>query len=200
MSYLLYQGFDDSTFEKVTKASTSKAAWDTLNTIFKGVDRVKRICLQSLRAEFESAHMNEGENISDYYSRLLVIVNEMKRNSKKLEDVRVMEKILRSLILKVEHMVMANEESKAFESLRAEELLGSLRVHEQRILKNAGSTSLKQALESKLDFDKPKEGRGQWNSRRGGVNYRGRGQGRGRCNTNDHGPSQERRNSSNWRK
>jgi SOS response regulatory protein OraA/RecX len=36
--YLLYQGFDDSTFEKVAEASTSKAAWDTLNTIFKGVD------------------------------------------------------------------------------------------------------------------------------------------------------------------
>jgi predicted AlkP superfamily phosphohydrolase/phosphomutase len=84
--YLLYQGFDDSTFEKVAKASTSKATWDTLNTIFKGVDRVKRICLQSLKAEFESAHMNEEENILDYYSQLLVIVNEMKINGEKLEE------------------------------------------------------------------------------------------------------------------
>jgi hypothetical protein len=66
--YLLYQGFDDSTFEKVAEESTSKAAWDTLKTIFKGVDRVKRIRLQSLRAEFESAYMNEGENVSNYYS------------------------------------------------------------------------------------------------------------------------------------
>jgi hypothetical protein len=66
--YLIFQGFDDSMFEKVVEASTSKAAWDTLNTIFKGVDRVKRIHLQSLRAEFEFAHMNEGENVSDYYS------------------------------------------------------------------------------------------------------------------------------------
>jgi hypothetical protein len=95
--YLLYQRFDDSTFEKIAEAAMSKAAWDTLKTIFKGVDRVKRIRLQSLRAEFESAHMNEGENVSDYYSRLLVIVNEMKRNGEKLEDVRVIEKILRSL-------------------------------------------------------------------------------------------------------
>jgi hypothetical protein len=192
--YLLYQGFDDSTFEKIAEAATSKAAWDTLKTIFKGVDRVKRIRLQSLRAEFESAHMNEGENVSDYYSRLLVIVNEMKRNGEKLEDVRVMEKILRSLTLKFEHVVTAIEESKDLETISAEELLGSLRVHEQRILKNAGSTSLEQALESKLNFDKPKGGRGQWNTRRGGANFRGRGQGRGRGNANDRGPSQERRN------
>ena len=68
---------------------------------------MKRIRLQSLRAEFESAHMNEGENISDYYSRLLEIMNEMKRNGEKLENVRAMEKILRSLTLKFEHVVTA---------------------------------------------------------------------------------------------
>ena len=124
--YLIYQGFDDSTFEKVAEASTSKAAWDTLNTIFKGVDRVKRIHLQSLRAEFESTHMNEGENVFDYYSRLLGIVNEMKRKGEKLEEVHVMEKILRSLTHKFEHVVTAIEESKDLETVNAEELLGSL--------------------------------------------------------------------------
>jgi hypothetical protein len=102
-------------------------------------------------------------------------VNEMKRNGEKLEDVRVMEKILRSLTLKFEHVMTAIEESKDLETISAEELLGSLRVHEQRILKNASSTSLEQALESKLNFDKPKGGRGQWNPRRGGANFRGRG-------------------------
>jgi hypothetical protein len=49
-------------------------------------------------------------------------------------------------------------------------------------------------LESKLNFDKPKGGRGQWNLRCGGANFRGRGRGRGRGNTNDRGPSQEMRN------
>jgi hypothetical protein len=70
--------------------------------------------------------MNEGENVSDYYSRLLVIVNEMKRIGEKLEDVRVMEKILQSLTLKFEHVVTAIEESKDLETISAEELLGSL--------------------------------------------------------------------------
>jgi hypothetical protein len=50
----------------------------------------------------------------------------MKRNGEKLEDVRVMEKIPRSLTLKFEHVVMAIEESKDLESISAQELLGSL--------------------------------------------------------------------------
>jgi hypothetical protein len=97
---------------------------------------------QSLRAEFESTHINEGENVFDYYSLLHVIANEIKRNGKKIEYVRVMEKILQSLTLKFEHMVMAIEESKDLETISAKELLGSLQVHEQHILKNASATSL----------------------------------------------------------
>ncbi|XP_059428587.1 uncharacterized protein LOC132162366 [Corylus avellana] len=116
----------------------------------------------------------------------------------KFEDVRVMEKILRSLTPKFENVVTAIDKSKDLETISEEELLGSLRVHEQCILKNAGSTSLEQALDSKLNLDKPKGGCGQWNSRRGGANCRGRG--RGRSNTNDLGLSQEKRNFSDRRK
>ncbi|CAN6687409.1 unnamed protein product [Malus baccata var. baccata] len=130
MLYLLYQGLEDATFKKVAEATTSKQVWDTLSTIYQGVDRVKRVWLQSLRADFEVAYMKEGENISYYYySRLLVIVNQMKRNGERLDDVRVMEKILRSLTCNFEHVVTAIEESKDLEKMSIEELLGSLLVH-----------------------------------------------------------------------
>ncbi|KAM2650585.1 hypothetical protein EV1_014562 [Malus domestica] len=121
--------------------------------------------------------MKEGENISDCYSRLLVIVNQMKRNGERLDD-RFMEKILRSLTSNFEHVVTAIEESKNLETMSAKELLGSLLVHEQHIQKNASPTTLKQALESKLNIDKPNGGRGQWNSHRGSSSNRSRGRGR----------------------
>lgn len=138
--FLLYQGLEDDMFKKISEASTSKEVWDKLSTIFKGVDRVKKVRLQALRGEFEAARMTEGEIISDYYSRLIAIVNKMKRTGEKLDDVRVMEKILRSLTHNFEHVVTAIEESKNLETISTEELLGSPRVHEQRILQNTQST------------------------------------------------------------
>jgi len=91
--------------------------------------------------------MKDGESVSDYFSRLLVIVNGLKRNNEKVDDIRVVEKVFRSLSSKFEHVVVAIEESKDLENLTIEELLGSLQVHEQRMQKNVTSGVLEQALE-----------------------------------------------------
>ncbi|XP_052198348.1 uncharacterized protein LOC127805637 [Diospyros lotus] len=178
--FLLYQGLEDDTFEKISEATNSKEVWDNLSTIYKGVERVKKVRLQTLRSEFEAVHMTEGELVSDYYSRLIAIVNQMKRNGEKLEDVRVMEKILRSLTHNFEHVVTAIEESKNLETMSTEELLGSLRVHELRIKKHSQSNSTDQALVSKFTFDNSNSEHVQGQtSQRGRATYRGRGRGRG---------------------
>ena len=124
--FLLYQGVNESTFEKIAKAESSKEAWEILGIFFKGVDCVKRVRLQTLHAEFEVAHMKDGETISDYFSRLLVIVNRLKSNGESIEDVRVGEKIRRSLANKFEQVVVATEESKDLETLSIDALMGSL--------------------------------------------------------------------------
>ena len=50
--------------------------------------------LQTLRAEFEAIHIKEGDSIFYYFSRLLVIVNQLKRKDEKMEDIQVVEKTL----------------------------------------------------------------------------------------------------------
>ncbi|KAJ0972576.1 hypothetical protein J5N97_020535 [Dioscorea zingiberensis] len=184
--FFLYQGVDEATFEKISEAQSSKEAWEILITFFKGVDRVRKVRLQTLRAEFEVAHMKEGEPIADYFSRLQVIVNQLKRNGEKIEDVRVVQKILRSLTTKFEHVVVATEESKDLDTLPVEELMGSLQVHEQRMQKNNTSTTVEQALESKLTLNEEKGD----HSQRGGYTYgnRGRSRGRGNYQTQEHNP------------
>ncbi|GJT82606.1 retrovirus-related pol polyprotein from transposon TNT 1-94 [Tanacetum coccineum] len=84
----IYQCLDDAMFEKVANATTSKEAWEIFQNTFKGIDKVKRVRLQSLRGEFEKLQMEESETISNYFTRVLTISNEMKRNGESLSDTR----------------------------------------------------------------------------------------------------------------
>ena len=36
--YMLFRDVDESSFEKIARATTSKEAWDTLEKVFKGTD------------------------------------------------------------------------------------------------------------------------------------------------------------------
>ena len=121
-------------------------------------------------------HMKDGETISDYFSQLLVIVNCLKSDGESIEDVCVVEKILRFLANKFEHVVVAIEESKDMETLSIEELMGFLEVHEQRMEKYSSSIVIEQALESKLTLreEKPNGSRGGYtNSNHGKCCGRG---------------------------
>ena len=130
--YLLFQAVDESGFEKIAGASTSKEAWDTLQKVFKGADRVKQVRLQTLRGELESVKMKESEYVSSYVTRVQTIANQLKRNGETLTDARVVEKILRSLTDDFENVVCAIEESRNLEEMTIDDLAGSLEAHEQR--------------------------------------------------------------------
>ncbi|KAJ1391337.1 hypothetical protein SESBI_36728 [Sesbania bispinosa] len=52
--YLLYRAVDESGFEKIANAKSSKEAWDILEKANKGDERVKQVRLQTLRDDFEN--------------------------------------------------------------------------------------------------------------------------------------------------
>ncbi|XP_050939337.1 uncharacterized protein LOC127148946 [Cucumis melo] len=64
---------------------------------YQGTTRVKRQHLQALCKEFKILQMKQGEFVDEYFSRTLAIVNKMQIHREKIEDVAVVEKILRSM-------------------------------------------------------------------------------------------------------
>ena len=146
--YMLFRAVEESGFEKITRAS--KEAWDTLEKVFKGTDRVKQVCLQTLRGKLESMKMKESENVSDYITRVQTVANQLNRNGEMLPETRVVEKILRSLTDNFENVVCAIEESKDLAKFTVDELAGSLEAHEQR--KKKKEEPLDQALQTKASI------------------------------------------------
>ncbi|KAA0056914.1 Retrovirus-related Pol polyprotein from transposon TNT 1-94 [Cucumis melo var. makuwa] len=132
---IIHQAIDDNNFEKISGATTAYQAWQILENTYKGVDRVKKVRLQKLRGDYESLHMKESESVSDYTSRLLAVVIEMKRFGETISDEQVVEKILRSLDEKFNFIVVAIEESKDLSTMSIDQLMGSLQAHEEKLLK-----------------------------------------------------------------
>ncbi|XP_074328442.1 uncharacterized protein LOC141666351 [Apium graveolens] len=128
--YTIIQGVDESTFVKNSNAKMAKDAWEILQKSFQGVEKVKKVRLQVLRGEFENLKMKSSENIGEFVTRLKMVINEMKRNGESLDDVRVMEKLLRSLTRKFDYVVTSIEESKDLSTISIDELFcGSSPVH-----------------------------------------------------------------------
>ncbi|KAL6315260.1 hypothetical protein AAG906_000341 [Vitis piasezkii] len=176
--FFIQQAIHESIFSKIAAATTAKEAWTTLKTAFQGSSKVITVKLQSLRRDFETLHMKNGESVQDFLSRVAAIVNQMRSYGEDILDQTVVAKVLRSLTPKFDHVVAAIEESKDLSTYSFDELMGSLQSHEVRLSRTEEKNEEKAFYEGETS-DQKNGGREALGRGRGGGGAHGRG-GRGR--------------------
>ncbi|XP_038896697.1 uncharacterized protein LOC120084959 [Benincasa hispida] len=140
---------------------------------FEGNARVKRSHLQALRRDFEILEMKSCEEVTEYFSRVMTVANKMRIYGEDMQDVKVVEKILRSLTEKFNYIVCSIEKSKDIDTLTIYELQSSLIVMNKSFQRRSRE---EQALKVTND-----EGEVEVEA---ATEEEGRGRGRGRANFN----------------
>ncbi|XP_019455129.1 PREDICTED: uncharacterized protein LOC109356255 [Lupinus angustifolius] len=156
--FLIHQCVDRANFEKISAASSSKEAWEILEKNYSGGKKIKKVRLLTLKRQYELMQMDEQESIAEYLNRLRSLINQMKGFGETPIEQHVVEKILRTLHPRFDHVVAVIEEAKDLDNLSVDELQGSLEVHEQRFMERQNYRQTDHALSAQF---KKKGGPGQ---------------------------------------
>ncbi|KAL6332788.1 hypothetical protein AAG906_015050 [Vitis piasezkii] len=124
--------------------------------------------------------MKENETLNEFSSIFMELVNQMKSYGEKISDKRIVEKLLISLPDKFDPIVAVIEETKDLSLLNVQELFGSLKTYEQRLLRHS-KKSIEKVIHLEVANRTRKSERKRWKGR-GRFNY-------GRKFTNEEGSS-----------
>lgn len=174
MKNFLFQSIDKTILKTILQKDTSRQIWESMKRKYQRNARVQCAQLQALLRDIEILEMKVGESVTDYFSRVMLVANNMRNFGEKMPYVKVVEKILCSLTEQFNYLVCSIEESKDIDFHSIDELQSSLTIHEQKFQKRDGEEHvLRVSTEAK-----------QTTRERGKNAHQGRGRGRGRKSFN----------------
>jgi len=130
----IHQGINYSIFGKIANVKTAKEAWNILKLSYKGVEKAQKSKLQSLQKEYERYEISSSESAEQYFSHVTSLVNKMRVYREDIPESKVVEKILRTLPIKFNHVVTIIIKSHDIDTMTVVELQGSIESHVSRIL------------------------------------------------------------------
>ena len=138
----IFCGVSLDEFHRISHIIVAKEAWEILETTFEGTKKVKDTKLQMLTTKFKELKMGDDESFDSFYGKLNEIVIAKLNLGEKIEDAKVVRKILRSLPESFRAKVTAIEESKDLDEIQIQELIGSLQTYKLRLPSHKSSKSL----------------------------------------------------------
>ena len=105
-------------FKSISHITIAKEAWQILETMYEGTKKIKDTKLQMLTTQFEELKMSEDESFDSFYSKLNEVVIGKFNLGTKMEDSKIVRKILRSLLESFCTKVTTIEESKDLDDIK----------------------------------------------------------------------------------
>ncbi|XP_019416396.1 PREDICTED: uncharacterized protein LOC109327685 [Lupinus angustifolius] len=132
---------------------------ECLDIVQEGVQPIEDNSTEAQKLEFRDAKkrdckIEEQETIAEYFTRIRSLINLMKGCGEQISEQSIVEKILRTLAARFDHVI--------------DELQGSLEAHEQRFLERVSDRQSQQALSAQfkrrnlMHNDKHKKSSGRW--------------------------------------
>ena len=114
----IFCGVSPDEFHRISHITVAKEAWEILETTYEGTKKVKDTKLQMLTTKFEELKMGDDESFDSFYGKLNEIVIVKLNLGEKIEDAKVVRKILRSLLESFRAKVTVIEESKDLDEIK----------------------------------------------------------------------------------
>ena len=130
---VIYQGIPEDLLLALADKKTSKEAWNAVKTMSLGADKVKKAKAQTLKGEFENLSMKDSDQLDDFYLKLHGLVSNIRALGEKMEESYVVKKLLRAVPSKFLQIASAIEQFGKLEEMSVEEVVGSLKAHEERM-------------------------------------------------------------------
>ena len=138
----IFCGVSTDEFHKISHVETAKEAWKILETTYEGTKKVKDTKNQMLTTRFEELEMGDNESFNSFYGKLNEVIIAKLNLGEKIEDAKVVRKILKSLPASFRAKVTAIEKSKDLDEIKIKEHIGSLQRYELGLPSQRSSKSL----------------------------------------------------------
>ena len=129
---VLFRAVPPEMLGAVVVKETAKAAWDTIKVMRMGVHRVREATVQCLRTDFEQIAFHDGETLDAFVMRITSLVNQLRTLGDNVEEVRVVQKLLRVVPSRYAQIAVVIETLLDLSTISVEELIGRLRTARRR--------------------------------------------------------------------
>ena len=112
---------------------TIKEAWTAVKSLRVGAERVKEANAQWLLREFENIAFKDGETVDEFAMRINALAANLRTSGETIDETQVVKKMLRVLPKRYLQIAISIETLLDLKTLTIEELVGRLKMAEDRL-------------------------------------------------------------------